>query len=183
MIAELEVSAASGLVADAGGRFAVIADDELDLLFVTIAGVTVERVRLFPDEPPLPRADGGPARKLAKPDLEALVMLPDGRLLALGSGSGGLASRRRGVVLARWPAMPVDEELLGTARDAIAARADGWVVLGLLVTDDGTGCIGTVAAADADATAAERLLRDLLETLRHEEAAVEVHRWQRGGRR
>jgi hypothetical protein len=91
--------------------------------------------------------------------------------------------RQSTFVLARWPAIPVDDQLVRTARDAIVARPDSWVFLGLLVTDDRTGSIGLVAAADADAADAERVLRDLLEALRQEHAAVEVHRWQRGGRR
>jgi uncharacterized protein YciI len=86
-------------------------------------------------------------------------------------------------VLACWPATPVDDALLRTARDAIAARPDRWVFLGLLVTDDGAGSIGLVAAADADAAAAERALRELLAALRQDQATVEVHRWERGGRR
>lgn len=86
-------------------------------------------------------------------------------------------------LLARWSAIPVDDRLVCIARDAIAARPDHWVFLGLLVTDDGTGCTGVAAAADADSAASERALRDVLEALRQEQAPTEVHRWQRGGRR
>ena len=93
-----------------------------------------------------------------------------------------LELRESTVVLARWPAVPVDDRLLRAAQGAVAARPDRWVFLGLLVTDDGGGSLG-LAAADADAVAAERLLRELLEALRQEQAVVEVHRWERGGRR
>ena len=92
-------------------------------------------------------------------------------------------SRQSTFVLARWPTIPVDDSLVRAARDAIVGRPDAWVFLGLLVTDDGTGSIGLAAAVDADATAAEQMLRDLLAALRQEQAATEVHRWERGGRR
>ena len=88
------VSAASGAVLHAD-RLCVIADDELAL------GRFALQDGDGPDEwlPLLPGAlpEAYAARKAAKPDLEALLALPDGRLLALGSGSR--PQRQRGVLL------------------------------------------------------------------------------------
>lgn len=78
----LDVSAASGCVAH-GGRLHVVADDGLALHVYDLVGRPVARHRLFDGELP----DEPKARKKAKPDLEALALLPDGSLLALGSGS------------------------------------------------------------------------------------------------
>jgi hypothetical protein len=81
-IATLDIAAASGLVL-LGDELAVIADDELSLSRYRADGHPLGRLPLFPGSLP----DDPPARKRAKPDLEALAALPDGRLLALGSGS------------------------------------------------------------------------------------------------
>ncbi len=76
----LDVSAASGLVVR-GGVAHVIADD----------GERLRRYRLDGARlPDVPAADGTPEAPFAKPlkpDLEALLDLADGRLLAFGSGS------------------------------------------------------------------------------------------------
>src|SRR5688572_7700516 len=76
----LDVSAASGLVVRDGVAH-VIADD----------GERLRRYRLDGARlPDVPAADGAPEAPIAKrhkPDFEALLDLPDGRLLALGSGS------------------------------------------------------------------------------------------------
>jgi len=81
-IATLGVSAASGAVIR-DGRLYVVADDELGLHVYSLDGALVSTVALFegslPTEPK--------ARKKAKRDLEALALLPDASLLALGSGS------------------------------------------------------------------------------------------------
>jgi hypothetical protein len=69
-----------------GGRLAVVQDDTAFVALVDPATGVAEGV-------PLPVADGvrqfGVARgnKKRKPDLESVLTLPDGRLLALGSGS------------------------------------------------------------------------------------------------
>lgn len=69
-----------------GGRLAVVQDDTAFVALVDPATGIAEGV-------PLPMADGvrqfGVARgnKKRKPDLESVLTLPDGRLLALGSGS------------------------------------------------------------------------------------------------
>lgn len=81
-VAELDVSAASGLVA-LPDRLCVIADDEHFLASYDFAGSPLGRVPLFAGVLP----EGHAQRKRLKPDLEALVQLPGDRLLALGSGS------------------------------------------------------------------------------------------------
>jgi hypothetical protein len=93
------LSAASGLLR-AGSFLYVVADDELHLgIFRTTGRDPGELVRLFDGALPLPKAE----RKRAKPDLEALTLLPpsadfpDGAMLALGSGS--TRNRHRGVLL------------------------------------------------------------------------------------
>jgi hypothetical protein len=87
LLATLEVAAASGCVVR-GDEIFVIGDDDCELHRYDLAGRPRGRSRLFADELPV---DAG-ARKAAKPDLEALALLPDGTLLALGSGS---TERRR----------------------------------------------------------------------------------------
>jgi hypothetical protein len=56
-------------------------------------GAPIERIQLFAETLP----DDHAGRKRRKPDLEAVALLPDGRVLALGSGSTDL--RRRGALL------------------------------------------------------------------------------------
>ncbi len=84
VVANLGFAAASGLVT-AHDALWVIADDDLQLHRFSMQGVHQSRHSLFADRPALPLEPK--ARKKAKPDLEALCLLPDGRLLALGSGS------------------------------------------------------------------------------------------------
>ena len=91
-VATLDVSAASGLVALAD-RLCLVADDEVFLSVYGLDGAPWERIPLFPDV--LPEDHAG--RKRRKPDLEAVALLPDGRVLALGSGS--TPARRRGALL------------------------------------------------------------------------------------
>ncbi|MES2885915.1 MAG: hypothetical protein V4709_14005 [Pseudomonadota bacterium] len=81
---ELDFAAASGL-ALAHDALWVIADDGLQLHRLSLSGAPLARHDLFPGQAALP-IEPKP-RKKAKPDLEALCALPDGRLLALGSGS------------------------------------------------------------------------------------------------
>jgi hypothetical protein len=92
LIAELDVSAASGIVRR-GQQLYVIADDELDLAVYDLSGTRTDRIALLPGQLPQEHA----ARKAAKPDFEALVALPDDSLLVLGSGS--TPARRRGLWL------------------------------------------------------------------------------------
>ena len=76
----LDASAASGLVVR-DGVVSVIADDALVLHQVGVDGTP------RPDLPLVPGATRASLAKPVKPDLEALVDLGDGRLLAFGSGS------------------------------------------------------------------------------------------------
>lgn len=87
-VATLDVAAASGLVLR-GGELIVIADDELALSRYDRAGAPRGRVPLFAGSLPAERQ----ARKRSKPDLEALAELPDGRLIAFGSGSAPARDR------------------------------------------------------------------------------------------
>lgn len=93
------LSAASGLVCRNSFIY-VVADDELHLgVFSRTDSAPGHLIRLFDGELP----DGKPERKKAKPDFEALALLPahgkypHGALLALGSGSR--KNRRMGALL------------------------------------------------------------------------------------
>ena len=86
-VATLAVSAASGCVVY-DGRVWVVADDDVSLHSYSRDGAPLAVVPLFPDAMPADEK----ARKKVKPDLEALTALPDGSLLAIGSGS---SERRR----------------------------------------------------------------------------------------
>jgi len=95
VVAELQVdgaplSAASGLVR-IDDALHVVADDELHLAIFDLQGGAGRLLRLQGGELP----HEAKARKAAKPDFEALIAWPDGRLLALGSGSR--PNRERGV--------------------------------------------------------------------------------------
>lgn len=96
---QAHLSAASALVRVAERLF-VVADDELHLGLFDLGDPAPGRlVRLFEGSLPAEKK----ARKAAKPDLEALALLPamadfaQGALLALGSGS--TPDRQRGVLL------------------------------------------------------------------------------------
>lgn len=88
----LPISAASGLVS-LQGRLWTVADDETVLVGAGPDGRWEERIELVSDRLP---ADP-PARKRRKPDFESIAVLPDDRLLVVGSGS--TPARRRGVVV------------------------------------------------------------------------------------
>ncbi len=85
-------------------------------------------------------------------------------------------------LIAGWPAMRADERTVRAARKAAVVASETWVFLGLLVSDDGSRCVGVAAAADAPAGSAELALRRVMESLGQAGAPVETHRWQRGGR-
>jgi hypothetical protein len=99
LVARLDLAAASG-IRRRGDRLYVIADDELELGVYDLDGRSLERIPLadgvLPEDPA--------ARKAHKPDFEALVTLPDGSLLALGSGS--TPKRRRAMQIALDPEQP-----------------------------------------------------------------------------
>jgi hypothetical protein len=92
LVARLEIAAASG-IRRRGDHLYVIADDELSLGVYDLTGAPRETIVLMAGVLPEEHA----ARKAAKPDFEALVSMPDGSLLALGSGS----------TAARWRAVQV----------------------------------------------------------------------------
>lgn len=149
-VAELDVSAASGLVV-VGDALCVIADDETFLGVYGRDGTPRAHVPLLPDRLPEPHAE----RKRVKPDLEALAALPDGRLLALGSGS--TAARTRGVVIdprAAWAARAID---LAPLYRALAAQVPELNVEGAAVLDQrlvllqrGNGALRFNARIDLD---------------------------------
>lgn len=91
-IGRLPISAASGLV-EIRGMLWTVADDETVLVGSGTAGRWDDRIVLVSDRLPADPV----ARKRRKPDFEAIAVLPDERLLVLGSGS--TPSRRRGVVV------------------------------------------------------------------------------------
>ena len=113
--APLHLSAASGLVR-IGNRLYVVADDENSLGIFDLSNDEPGALfRIFEGELP----SSHKARKAAKPDLEALTVLPAspghpfGALLAVGSGSQ--STRQRGALVAldaqgeiAGPAHPVD---------------------------------------------------------------------------
>lgn len=82
LLAQLRLSAASGLVQQ-GDDLWVVADDALALQRYDLAGVWQSEIALLSGTLPADEK----ARKKRKPDFEALLALPDGALLALGSGS------------------------------------------------------------------------------------------------
>lgn len=137
------LSAASGLVR-LGSRVAVVADDELHLALFDPSGHDPGRsIRLFDGELPAEHR----ARKAAKPDCEALLVLPPfgvwahGALMAMGSGSG--PARHRGALLAldaagglHGPARPIDlGGLLGPLREHLVdLNIEGAFVNGDVLT-------------------------------------------------
>lgn len=125
-IATLDVSAASGL-ALRGDELVVIADDELALSRYALDGTPRGRTTLFPGALP----DEARARKLAKPDLEALAALQDGRLLALGSGSA--PARDRAALIDDAGAIEID---LAPLYDELRQRFDRLNVEGACASRD-----------------------------------------------
>jgi hypothetical protein len=150
MVARLDVSAASGMCALAD-RLCVVADDETFLAQYAFDGAPLGRVALFGDV--LPEAHD--ARKRRKPDLEALALLPDGRLLALGSGS--TPRRERGALIdpARgWTVRPIDlAALYAELRAALPElNVEGAVVVGerLVLLQRGNGRARANARVELD---------------------------------
>jgi hypothetical protein len=88
-VAQLDIAAASGLVLRQNVLW-VIADDELSMAGYDRAGERTAAIRLLAGALPEAAAE----RKARKADFEALLLLPDAALLALGSGS--TPNRRRG---------------------------------------------------------------------------------------
>ncbi|MDO8697934.1 MAG: hypothetical protein Q7J74_12570 [Pseudomonas sp.] len=122
-LAQLRLSAASGLVCY-GAELLVLADDELVLQRYSHTGVYLGQALLLSGELPAEPA----ARKRRKPDFEMLCLLPDGRLLALGSGS--TPERRRGVLWQAGSAQLID---LSGLYLALEARLTGLNLEGAVV--------------------------------------------------
>ncbi len=148
------LSAASGLVA-AGAHLYVVADDGDALGAFPRAGGPGAG-RLLPGLRGVALPTEPAARKAAKPDLEALVALPGGGLLALGSGS--TAARHTGV---HWPApaldVPARRVELGPLHAALAAELpdlnlEGACVSGehLVLAQRGNGANGADALVTCD---------------------------------
>ncbi|WP_137885975.1 SMP-30/gluconolactonase/LRE family protein [Pseudomonas sp. 2FE] len=92
LLAKLRLSAASALVCQ-GPSLWLVADDALSLQRYSLTGDWLAEQALLPGELP----EDAKLRKKLKADFEALLLLPDGALLALGSGS--TKRRRRGCLI------------------------------------------------------------------------------------
>ncbi|MDG9921957.1 MULTISPECIES: hypothetical protein [unclassified Pseudomonas] len=136
-LGQAHLSAASALVR-VDERLYVVADDELHLgLFSLADDQPGQLVRLFEGELPAPKAE----RKAAKPDLEALALLPAlpgharGALLALGSGSK--ANRQRAVLLGlEQDAQPALIDLTPLYQPLLAHFADLNIEGGFLLGEE-----------------------------------------------
>lgn len=129
LIAQLDIAAASGIVCIEQSLY-VIADDLLALAVYDLQGVRRQSIALLPGELP----DEHAARKAAKPDFEALLSMPDGSVLALGSGS--TERRQRGVWVQDLAAVPnscvIDssELYVALARELPELNIEGGTVFG-----------------------------------------------------
>jgi hypothetical protein len=147
----LDVTAASG-IALADGIAYVIADDVAALGCYSLDARRAGSIPLFAGDAPLP-ADYA-ARKPLKRDLEALVALPEGSLLALGSGSK--SNRRRGALihLGSQSVSEIDADGLYGALDHEFARLniEGAVMWRdrLLLAQRGNGRDDAVVSLDLD---------------------------------
>jgi len=126
-IATLDVAAASGLLL-VDDELVIVADDELGLHRYGLDGSRRGVLPLFAGELP----EEPKARKKKKPDLEALCRLPDGRWLALGSGSKK-NRRRRGALVEGDRVTEVD---LGPLYDALRETFDRVNVEGAAVAGE-----------------------------------------------
>jgi hypothetical protein len=149
-VGELDVSAASGIAA-LSDALCVVADDETFLAVFGFDGRPRRRVPLLPDRLPAEHH----ARKRRKPDFEALAALPDGRLLALGSGSTD--ARMRGALIAPDAGWAVQRVDLTPLYGALAAELpelniEGAAVLGdrLVLLQRGNGAARANARIDLD---------------------------------
>lgn len=146
-LASLRMAAASALVA-LDERLYVLGDDELLLQRYSLTGGFIDQQPLLAGELPQEPAE----RKRLKPDFEMLCVLPDGRLLALGSGS--TAQRCRAVLVDGEQTRVID---LSELYDALGAQLpelnlEGAVVQGqqLLLAQRGNGRGGVNALISLD---------------------------------
>ncbi len=124
-LAELRLSAASGVICH-DGELWVVADDELLLQRYSLAGDYLGEQLLLADELP----DDPIERKRLKPDFEMICQLPDGSVLVLGSGS--TAQRQRGLWLRAGVVVVLDLAPLyrHLQSQIIALNLEGAVVQG-----------------------------------------------------
>ena len=163
-LATLDLAAASG-IAQRGNALYVIADDELELAVYSLGGVRTASIPLATGALP----DEHAQRKAEKPDFEALCALPDGSLLALGSGS--TARRMRGAWIrfdTRTPSVrPIDlsELYSGLLRDFPELNIEGATVFGgcLALCSRGNGALRQNVLIQLD-------LADALQRLTHTES-------------
>jgi hypothetical protein len=153
-IADLDVSAASGLVALEDGLY-VVMDDEVFVACYGFDGQPRRRGRLFEGK----LSEEAAARKREKPDLEALTALPDGRLLALGSGS--TAARMRGALIEPAGGFSVRVIDLSPLYEALQTQLPELNIEGAAVHADrlwlaqrGNGAAGINACVELDLDAA-----------------------------
>lgn len=182
------VATASGLVR-VGAWLYVVADDSLHLAVFPAEGDAPGRsVRLFPGELPLEHD----ARKAAKPDLEALCLLPPfedfphGALLALPSGStphrmrGALVPLAADGTLSGEPrAVDFTDVYAQLARELGPLNVEGAAMTGprLRLLNRGNGARGVDALVDLDG---ERTLRALGAGRVGADVVRTVRRWELG---
>ena len=160
-LATLDVAAASGMALRADTLY-VVADDELELAAYHLDGTRAASIPLLAGA--LPEAHN--ERKAQKPDFEALFALPDGSLVALGSGS--TARRMRGAWVsfdAATPRVrPIDlSDLYGVLlRDLPELNIEGATVLAgrLVLCSRGNGALRQNALIQLDLAAVLDSLRD-----------------------
>lgn len=151
LLAHLRLSAASGLV-QRGQDLWVVADDALTLHRYDLDGTWLSELTLLPGTLPADEKK----RKKRKPDFEALLALPDGALLALGSGSK--EQRQRGCCV-RGDAVQVID--LAPLYEVLAEQfqelnVEGAVIHGqhLILAQRGNGAGGENALVFLDLTQA-----------------------------
>ena len=87
------------------------------------------------------------------------------------------------LVLARWEPTPMADVLLERLVDAADQEAgDLWVFLGLLLSDDGSSCLGAAGALDLAEDRAVAAFEAALTATGQPSPAVAGSAWQRGGR-
>ncbi|MGH8436800.1 MAG: DUF6929 family protein [Pseudomonas sp.] len=146
-LANLRLSAASALVCE-GQSLWLVADDTLSLQRYSLTGDLLAELALLPGELP----EDPKLRKKLKADFEALLLLPEGALLALGSGS--TPRRRRGCLIQAGVVRVIDLSplYLKLAEHFQEPNLEGAVVYGgqLLLAQRGNGAGGENALVFLD---------------------------------
>jgi hypothetical protein len=158
-VATLDVSAASGLVA-LDDRICLVADDETFLSVYGLDGTPWQRIRLFPDALPEEHAE----RKRRKPDLEAVLLLPNGDVLALGSGS--TERRRRGALVDPTTNAPVRLIDLAPLYERLARDVPDLNIEGAAVSGDALWLLQRGNGASRFNATIELDLADVMRTLK-----------------